>query len=256
MEVHILRGMAINAPDDIYGRIMKGVHSAISSARLHQATVVICDDYVVKDRCSQPKPILVDPWTTEDVIIIEQGQRVSVSGSRRLYLPYSVAQEVQMQLYTMLTGAYDANKLYDNLCEVIKPYIWDTCGYSQESTSFDIVLAVKEIISNLDRGLTETSTQLKNVRAELEGIRNASIYSPMYNKEEFKQELAKKTLDGKVTDQLAATTLWCAISSALIRKYMTLTEEDHSKALNELIRLANELDKADFLHKADIEEVL
>ena len=128
-----------------------------------------------------------------------------------------------------------AEELYTKLEEVIQPYMWDTCGYSQESNAFDIVLAVKEII--------EGCTQAKD------------FYLPMYNVEEFKHELQEKYTD-TISDGFAATALWCAITSALSRKYKQLTETDGTSALAELVNLANALDEHDFLHRDDIEKVL
>lgn len=42
--------------------------------------------------------------------------------------------------------------LYSNLLEVIQPYMWDFCGYDEESQCFDIVLAVREILEVLSDG--------------------------------------------------------------------------------------------------------
>ena len=128
-----------------------------------------------------------------------------------------------------------AEELYAKLEKVIQPYMWDTCGYSQESNAFDIVLAVKEII---------------------EGCHQAKdFYSPMYNVEEFKHKLQEKYTD-TISDGFAATALWCAITSALSRKYKQLTEADSTSALAELVNLANALDEHDFLHRDDIGKVL
>lgn len=43
------------------------------------------------------------------------------------------------------------NKLYDDLLEVVKPYLSDFTGYDEKEQCFNIVLAVKEILGQLEQ---------------------------------------------------------------------------------------------------------
>lgn len=325
MEVRELKGSVYDLPDIECGSLLKELDREVGRGVIERADVIIVEGYLVKnkhDTLRSTRAIIVDTFCMDKYVVLEGGKRLSGFIPDMLYMTQDLMEKVINQVDTPVCNA---EEMYDRLQEAIKPYMWDTCGYSQESNSFDIVLAVQEIIENIERhaptkevyvcwdndgsvlGIATTvdkaqeicknpgqaymkiatnvaeylnvdSTELciHNVNgmfltyneavkhgvifysAKKASAKSEELYNfyPMYNKEEVKQELAKKTLDGRVTDNLAATSLWCAITSALTRKYKTLTEEDSSKVLDELIRLANELDKADFLHREDIEEVL
>ena len=230
IEIQELKGSVYDLPDTECGNIFKELQSKTSSTARETAGVIIVEGYLVKNRydsLSLTEGILADP-TNSKYLILEGGEKVPEFGPRKLYITRNVMEKVFNYIDTPVRKA---EELYTKLEEVIQPYMWDTCGYSQESNAFDIVLAVKEII---------------------EGCHQAKdFYSPMYNVEEFKHELQEKYKD-TVSDGLAATALWCAITSALSRKYKQLTETDGTKALVELVNLANTLDEHDFLHRDDI----
>ena len=234
IEIQELKGSVYDLPDTECGNILKELQSKTSSTARETAGVIIVGGYLVKNRydsLSSTEGILADP-TNSKYLILEGGEKVPEFGPRKLYITRNVMKKVFNYIDTPVRKA---EELYTKLEEVIQPYMWDTCGYSQESNAFDIVLAVKEII---------------------EGCAQArDFYFPMYNVEEFKHELQEKYKD-TVSDGLAATVLWCAITSALSRKYKQLTETDGAHALAELVNLANALDEHDFLHRDDIEKVL
>ena len=234
IEIQELKGSVYDLPDAECGNILKELQSKTSSTARETAGVIIVEGYLVKNRydsLSSTEGILADP-TNSKYLILEGGEKVPEFGPRKLYITRNVMEKVFNYIDV---PERKAEELYTKLEEVIQPYMWDTCGYSQESNAFDIVLAVKEII---------------------EGCHQAKdFYSPMYNIEEFKHELQEKYKD-TVSDGLAATALWCAITSALSRKYKKLTEADETKALVELVNLADTLDEHDFLHRDDIEKVL
>ena len=229
-----LKGSVYDLPDIECGNILKELQSKTSSTARETAGVIIVEGYLVKNRydsLSSTEGILADP-TNSKYLILEGGEKVPEFGPRKLYITRNVMKKVFNYIDAPVRKA---EELYAQLEEVIQPYMWDTCGYSQESNAFDIVLAVKEII--------EGCTQAKD------------FYFPMYHVEEFKAKLREKYTD-TISDGLAATVLWCAITSALSRKYKKLTEADETKALVELVNLANVLGGHDFLHRDDIERVL
>lgn len=230
LEIQELKGSVYDLPDAECGNILKELQSKTSSTARETAGVIIVEGYLVKNRydsLSLTEGILADP-TNSKYLILEGGEKVSEFGPRKLYITRNVMEKVFNYVDAPVRKA---EELYTKLEEVIQPYMWDTCGYSQESNAFDIVLAVKEII---------------------EGCAKAKdSYFPMYSVEEFKHELQEKYKD-TVSDGLAATVLWCAITSALSRKYKQLTETDGTHALAELVNLANTLDEHGFLHRDDI----
>ena len=234
IEIQELKGSVYDLPDTECGNIFKELQSKTSSTARETAGVIIVEGYLVKNRydsLSSTEGILADP-TNSKYLILEGGEKVPEFGPRKLYITRNVMEKVFNYIDTPVRKA---EELYTKLEEVIQPYMWDTCGYSQESNAFDIVLAVKEII--------EGCTKAKN------------FYFPMYSVEEFKYELQEKYQD-TVSDVFAATALWCAITSALSRKYKQLTETGGRSALAELVNLVNALDEHDFLHKDDIEKEL
>ena len=234
IEIQELKGSVYDLPDTECGNILKELQSKTSSTARETAGVIIVEGYLVKNRydsLSLTEGILADPINSK-YLILEGGEKVPEFGPRKLYITRNVMERVFNYVGAPVCKA---EELYTKLEEVIQPYMWDTCGYSQESNAFDIVLAVKEII---------------------EGCHQAKdFYFPMYNIEEFKHELREKYTD-PISDGLAATALWCAITSALSCKYKKLTETDGTRALAELVNLANALDEHDFLHRDDIEKVL
>ena len=230
LEIQELKGSVYDLPDTECGNILKELQSKTSSTARETAGIIIVEGYLVKNRydsLSSTEGILADP-TNSKYLILGGGKKVPEFGPHKLYITRNVMEKVFNYIDAPVCKA---EELYTKLEEVIQPYMWDTCGYSQESNAFDIVLAVKEII---------------------EGCAKAKdSYFPMYSVEEFKHELQEKYKD-TVSDGLAATALWCAITSALSCKYKKLTETDETKALVELVNLANTLDEHDFLHKDDI----
>ena len=229
-----LKGSVYDLPDIECGNILKELQRETSPTERETAEIIIVEGYLVKNRydsLSSTEGILADP-NTNKYLILEGGKKVPEFGPRKLYITRGV---MESGFNHVDAPVRKADELYAKLEEVIQPYMWDTCGYSQESNAFDIVLAVKEII--------EGCTQAKD------------FYFPMYHVEEFKAKLREKYTD-TISDGLAATVLWCAITSALSRKYKQLTETDGTHALAELVNLANALDEHDFLHRDDIEKVL
>ena len=234
LEIQELKGSVYDLPDTECGNILKELQSKTSSTARETAGVIIVEGYLVKNRydsLSSTEGILADT-TNSKYLIREGGKKVPEFGPHKLYITRGVMERVFNYVDAPVRKA---EELYAKLEEVIQPYMWDTCGYSQESNAFDIVLAVKEII--------EGCAQAKD------------FYFPMYNVGEFKAKLREKYTD-TISDGLAATVLWCAITSALARKYKQLTETDETHALAELVNLANALDEHDFLHRDDIEKVL
>ena len=234
LEIQELKGSVYDLPDAECGKILRELQRETSITERDTAEIIIVEGYLVKNRydsLSLTEGILADP-TNSKYLILEGGEKVPEFGPRKLYVTRGVMERV---FNCVDAPVRKAEELYTKLEEVIQPYMWDTCGYSQESNTFDIVLAVKEII--------EGCAQAKD------------FYFPMYNVGEFKAELREKYAD-TISDGLAATVLWCAITSALSRKYKRLTETDGTHALAELINLANALDEHDFLHREDIERVL
>lgn len=234
IEIQELKGSVYDLPDTECGNILKELQSKTFSTARETAGVIIVEGYLCKnghDSLSLTEGILADPANSK-YLILEGGEKVPECAPNKLYITRNVMEKVFNYIDAPVRKA---EELYAKLEEVIQPYMWDTCGYSQESNAFDIVLAVKEII--------EGCTQAKD------------FYFPMYNVGEFKAELREKYTD-TISDGLAATVLWCAITSALSRKYKQLTETDGTHALEELINLANALDEHDFLHKDDIEKEL
>lgn len=234
LEIQELKGSVYDLPDIECGNILKELQRETSSTERETAGIIIVEGYLCKNRydaLNSTEGILADP-NTNKYLILEGGKKVPEFGPHKLYITRGVMERVSNCVDTPVRKA---EELYTKLEKVIQPYMWDTCGYSQESNAFDIVLAVKEII--------EGCTQARD------------FYSPMYNVEEFKHELQEKYKD-TVSDGLAATALWCAITSALARKYKQLTETDGTHALAELVNLANALGEHDFLHRDDIEKVL
>ena len=229
-----LKGSVYALPDAECGKILRELQRETSLTERETAEVIIVEGYLVKNRydsLSSTEGILAER-NTDKYLVLEGGKKVPEFGPHKLYITRDVMERVFNHVDAPVCKA---DELYTKLEEVIQPYMWDTCGYSQESNAFDIVLAVKEII---------------------EGCRQAKdFYSPMYNIEEFKAELREKYTD-TISDGLAATVLWCAITSALSRKYKQLTDTDGTHALAELVNLANVLDEHDFLHRDDIEKVL
>ena len=234
LEIQELKGSVYDLPDIECGNILKELQRETSPTERETAEVIIVEGYLVKNRydsLSSTEGILAER-NTDKYLVLEGGKKVPEFGPRKLYITRDVMEKVFNYVDAPVRKA---DELYAKLEEVIQPYMWDTCGYSQESNAFDIVLAVKEII--------EGCAQAKD------------FYFPMYNVEEFKHELQEKYKD-TVSDGLAATVLWCAITSALSRKYKQLIETDGAHALAELVNLANALDEHDFLHRDDIEKVL
>ena len=235
MDIRELKGSVYDLPDIECGSILKELQHEVSASAIDTAEIIIVEGYLVKNRhetlrCTEA--VLVDYSDTKTYIVIAGGKRLIGFIPDTLYMTQRLMEKVQNQIDMPVCNA---DEMYTRLEEVIKPYMWDTCGYSQESNAFDIVLAVEEILTNL--------TQAKN------------LYFPMYNVEESKHELQEK-YDSTISDNLAATVLWCAITSALSRKYRQLTETDATNALIELESLANTLDEHDFIHREDIERVL
>ena len=234
LEIQELKGSVYDLPDIECGNILKELQRETFPTERETAEVIIVEGYLCKNRhdsLSSTEGILADIHTNK-YLVLEDGRKVSTSAPNKLYITRDVMGRI---LDHIDTPVRKAGELYTKLEEVIQPYMWDTCGYSQESNAFDIVLAVKEII--------EGCAQAKD------------SYLPMYNVGEFKAELREKYTD-TISDGLAATVLWCAITSALSRKYKHLTETDGAHALAELVNLANTLDEHDFLHRDDIEKVL
>lgn len=238
MEIRELKGDVYDLPDIECGNILKELQRAASASAIEKAAIIIVEGYLVKNRHNtlrSTQAVLVDYSDSQTYLVVVGGQRIEGFVPDTLYMTQDLMEKVQKQIDTSVRNA---DKMYTELLEVIKPYMWDTCGYSQESTSFDIVLAVKEIIRNL----------------RLEGAAS-NFYFPMYNAEGFKHDLQEK-YKSTVSDGLAATVLWCAITSALARKYKQMPETDGAGALEELVELANTLDEHDFIHRVDIERVL
>ena len=229
-----LKGSVYDLPDIECGNILKELQRETSPTERETAEIIIVEGYLVKNRydsLSSTEGILAER-NTDKYLVLEGGKKVTEFGPRKLYITRGVMGRV---FNCVDAPVCKADELYTKREEVIQPYMWDTCGYSQESNAFDIVLAVKEII--------EGCAQAKD------------FYFPMYHVEEFKAKLREKYTD-TISDGLAATVLWCAVTSALSRKYKQLTETDGTHALAELINLANALDEHGFLHIDDIEKVL
>lgn len=56
------------------------------------------------------------------------------------------------------------DKLYDDLLEVVKPYLSDFTGYDEKEQSFNIVLAVKELLGQLEQENKELSKLIKGTK--------------------------------------------------------------------------------------------
>lgn len=238
MDIRELKGSVYDLPDIECGNILKELQCAASASAIEQAAIVIVEGYLVKNRYDSlhsTQAVLVNYSDTKTYIVVTGGQRIEGFKPDTLYMTQDLMKKVQNQTGTLV---HNTEEMHDKLLEVIKPYMWDTCGYSQESTSFDIVLAVKEVIKNII---------IKSAAS--------NFYFPMYNVEKFKRELQEK-YKSAVSDDLAATVLWRAITSALSRKYRQLSESDGTRALAELVNLANTLDEHDFVHRADLERVI
>lgn len=238
MEIRELKGSVYDLPDLECGSILKELNREVERSTIERADIIIVEGYLVKNRHDNLlylQAVLVETICRDKYIVLEGGKRLSDFVPDRLYMTQDLMEKVQKQIDTPICNA---EGIHNKLLEIIKPYMWDTCGYSQESSSFDIVLAVKEVIENLI----------------LKGAAS-NFYSPMYNAEKFKRELQEK-YKSIVSDGLAATILWCAITSALARKYKQISETDGTDALTELVNLANTLDEHGFIHRADIERVI
>lgn len=241
IEIRELKGSVYDLSDTECGKILRELQRETSITERDTAEVIIVEGYLCKNRhdsLSSTEGILADIHTNK-YLILEDCKKVSVSAPNKLYLTRDVMERVFNYIDTPVRKA---EELYTKLEEVIQPYMWDTCGYNPESNAFDIVLAVKDIIENLDYIAHKNHTSQR-------------FYFPMYNVEEFKHELQEKYKD-TVSDGLAATVLWCAITSTLSRKYKQLTETDGTNALAELVNLVNTLDEHDFINRDDIEKVM
>ena len=149
IEIQELKGSVYDLPDTECGNIFKELQSKTSSTARETAGVIIVEGYLVKNRydsLSSTEGILADP-TNSKYLILEGGEKVPEFGPRKLYITRNVMEKVFNYIDV---PERKAEELYTKLEEVIQPYMWDTCGYSQESNAFDIVLAVKEIIDNLE----------------------------------------------------------------------------------------------------------
>jgi len=64
----------------------------------------------------------------------------------------------------------DTNILYRELLKIVEPRMSDFTGYNEETNSFDIVLAVKEIIEDLEDSL-ERQDSVKTYQEKIEKIK-------------------------------------------------------------------------------------
>lgn len=83
------------------------------------------------------------------------------------------------------------NKLYDDLLEVVEPYLSDFIGYDEKEQCFNIVLAVKELLGQLEQESENLKEELATERLYSSQIEEfeESLHKLKKENEELKKEL-------------------------------------------------------------------
>ena len=242
IEIQELKGSVYDLPDTECGNILKELQSNTSSTARETAGVIIVEGYLVKNRydsLSSTEGILADP-TNSKYLILEGGEKVPEFGPRKLYITRNVMEKV---FNYIVTPERKAEELYTKLEEVIQPYMWDTCGYSQESNAFDIVLAVKEIIDNLESTIDSKQKTIDEAKP---------VYGTAGLLDRLEGRIESKLKEDNTNVEYKATALWCAITNAISRKYKVLSEVEPKRALRELLNIEQAILYTCHLNELDI----
>ena len=242
IEIQELKGSVYDLPDTECGNILKELQSKTSSTARETAGVIIVEGYLVKNRydsLSSTEGILADP-TNSKYLILEGGEKVPEFGPRKLYITRNVMEKV---FNYIVTPERKAEELYTKLEEVIQPYMWDTCGYSQESNAFDIVLAVKEIIDNLESTIDSKQKTIDEAKP---------VYGTAGLLDRLEGRIESKLKEDNTNVEYKATALWCAITNAISRKYKVLSEVEPKRALRELLNIEQAILYTCHLNELDI----
>ena len=237
-----LKGSVYDLPDTECGNIFKELQSKTSSTARETAGVIIVEGYLVKNRydsLSSTEGILADP-TNSKYLILEGGEKVPEFGPRKLYITRNVMEKVFNYIDT---PERKAEELYTKLEEVIQPYMWDTCGYSQESNAFDIVLAVKEIIDNLESTIDSKQKTIDEAKP---------VYGTAGLLDRLEGRIESKLKEDNTNVEYKATALWCAITNAISRKYKVLSVVEPKRALRELLNIEQAILYTCHLNELDI----
>ena len=237
-----LKGSVYDLPDTECGNIFKELQSKTSSTARETAGVIIVEGYLVKNRydsLSSTEGILADP-TNSKYLILEGGEKVPEFGPRKLYITRNVMEKVFNYIDTPVRKA---EELYTKLEEVIQPYMWDTCGYSQESNAFDIVLAVKEIIDNLESTIDSKQKTIDEAKP---------VHGTAGLLDRLEGRIESKLKEDNTSVEYKATALWCAITNAISRKYKVLSEVEPKRALRELLNIEQAILYTCHLNELDI----
>ena len=242
IEIQELKGSVYDLPDTECGNIFKELQSKTSSTARETAGVIIVEGYLVKNRydsLSSTEGILADP-TNSKYLILEGGEKIPEFGPRKLYITRNVMEKVFNYIDV---PERKAEELYTKLEEVIQPYMWDTCGYSQESNAFDIVLAVKEIIDNLESTIDSKQKTIDEAK---------SVYGTAGLLDRLEGRIESKLKEDNTSVEYKATALWCAITNAISRKYKVLSEVEPKRALRELLNIEQAILYTCHLNELDI----
>ena len=242
IEIQELKGSVYDLPDTECGNIFKELQSKTSSTARETAGVIIVEGYLVKNRydsLSSTEGILADP-TNSKYLILEGGEKIPEFGPRKLYITRNVMEKVFNYIDAPVCKA---DELYTKLEKVIQPYMWDTCGYSQESNAFDIVLAVKEIIDNLESTIDSKQKTIDEAK---------SVYGTAGLLDRLEGRIESKLKEDNTSVEYKATALWCAITNAISRKYKVLSEVEPKRALRELLNIEQAILYTCHLNELDI----
>ena len=242
IEIQELKGSVYDLPDTECGNILKELQSNTSSTARETAGVIIVEGYLVKNRydsLSSTEGILADP-TNSKYLILEGGEKIPEFGPRKLYITRNVMEKVFNYIDV---PERKAEELYTKLEEVIQPYMWDTCGYSQESNAFDIVLAVKEIIDNLESTIDSKQKTIDEAKP---------VYGTAGLLDRLEGRIESKLKEDNTNVEYKATALWCAITNAISRKYKVLSEVEPKRALRELLNIEQAILYTCHLNELDI----
>lgn len=242
LEIQELKGSVYDLPDAECGKILRELQRETSPTARETAGIIIVEGYLVKNRydsLSSTEGILADP-TNSKYLVLEGGKKVPEFGLHKLY----ITRDVMERIFNYVDAPVcKAEELYTKLEKVIQPYMWDTCGYSQESNAFDIVLAVKEIIDNLESIIDSKQKTIDEAKP---------VYGTAGLLDRLEGRIESKLKEDNTSVEYKATVLWCAITNAISRKYKALSEVEPKRALKELLNIEQAILYTCHLNEIDI----
>ena len=129
-------------------------------------------------------------------------------------------------------------KMYLELEKIITPrLLGDFCGYNEETQSFDIVLATKEIIEAKEQECENYKKQFKADTKEMERLEQENICSLSYS--ECLEERVEKLEQEK----------------AEIKKYLGISDKTIMQRLEELQEFKDETSDREYRYKEALDEI-